>query len=141
MTLYAESSAVLSWLLGESTADEVRRLLGESELVVASELTVVECDRVLIRATGANLLADADAADRQARLAGAASHWNLLELDDEVLERARRSFPVKPIRTLDALHLASALVARRAVPGLALLSLDERIRENGERLGFRIAPR
>jgi len=138
--LYSESSAVVSWLLGESTAEGVRRLMGDSELVVASELTLVECDRVLIRAASSEVLSEADAADRRARLAAAAVHWNLLKLDDEVLERARRPFPLEPIRTLDALHLASALVARAALPDLAILSLDERVRANGERLGFRVAP-
>lgn len=140
MILYAESSAVVSWLLGEPDADEVRRLLGESELIVASELTLVECSRVMIRAASTRLLADASAAERQARLSAAAAHWNLLKLDDEVVERARRPFPIEPVRTLDALHLASAVVARNAIPGLALLSLDERLRENGEQLGFRVAP-
>lgn len=56
------------------------------------------------------------------------------------MERARRPFPVEPIRTLDALHLASALVARSAEAGLMLLTLDQRVRENAQRLGFETLP-
>jgi hypothetical protein len=41
--------------------------------------------------------------------------------DTEILERARRPFPGEPLGTLDALHLASALVALRSVLGFALL--------------------
>jgi hypothetical protein len=63
-----------------------------------------------------------------------------LRLDLEVIERARRPFPGEPIRTLDALHLASALVARAAVPGLALLTLDAAVREAGRGLGFAVLP-
>ena len=37
-------------------------------------------------------------------------------------------------------HLATALTARKAVPDLALLTLDDRIRRGGERLGFRLVP-
>lgn len=140
MILYAESSAVVSWLLGEPAAESVRRFLGESEVIVASELTLVECDRVLVRATVSELLADAEAARRRARLDQAAARWSLLKVDDEVLERARRPFPLEPVRTLDALHLASALAARAAVAELELLSLDARVRANGERLGFRVLP-
>lgn len=140
MNLYAESSAVAAWLLGESTADAVRRLLGEGELIVASDLTLVECDRVLIRAAATGALSEAEAADRRSRLTTAASHWNLLRIDDESVERARRPFPHEPIRTLDALHLASALVTRAAVGDVALLSLDQRVRSNGERLGFEVVP-
>jgi hypothetical protein len=56
------------------------------------------------------------------------------------VERARQPFPGVPIRTLDAVHLAAALAARSAVTGLALLSLDDRIRGAATRLGFPVQP-
>lgn len=37
MNRYAESSAVLAWLLDESSASSVRHLLGEAEVIVESE--------------------------------------------------------------------------------------------------------
>jgi hypothetical protein len=61
-------------------------------------------------------------------------------MDEEIAERARRPFPIEPIRTLDAIHLATASVARSLVPGLTLLSLDKRIRACGEALGFQALP-
>ncbi|MGH7266990.1 MAG: hypothetical protein ACREMB_19385, partial [Candidatus Rokuibacteriota bacterium] len=63
-----------------------------------------------------------------------------LHLDAEVIARARRPFPREPVRTLDALHLATALAARIAVGGLALVSLDQRIRTAGRELGFELLP-
>jgi hypothetical protein len=57
-----------------------------------------------------------------------------------VVERARRPFPREPLRALDALHLASALLARATLPDLALLSLDRRIRASGAALGLTIVP-
>ena len=42
MNLYVESSAVLAWLLDEATAPAVRRLLGEAEVIVASDLTLID---------------------------------------------------------------------------------------------------
>ncbi len=54
--------------------------------------------------------------------------------------RARRPLPDDAIRSLDAIHLASALVARAEIGDLALLTLDDRIRTAGQRLGFRIVP-
>ena len=50
MRLYAESSAVLAWLFGEPVGDVAREALAGAEMVLASELTLVECDRVLLRA-------------------------------------------------------------------------------------------
>ena len=140
MSLYAESSAVLAWLLDEDSAAEVRRLLGASDLIVASDLTLIECDRVLLRALALGELSEAEAADRRAHLATAASDWHTLRVAPEIVDRARRPFPGEPIRTLDAIHLASALAARAAVAGLGLLSLDERIRRAGSRLGLPILP-
>ncbi len=50
MKIYAESSAVLAWLLGEDAAPAVRQILTRAELVIASDLTLIECGRVLIPA-------------------------------------------------------------------------------------------
>ena len=140
MNLYAESSAVLAWLLGEPAANTVREFLQESESVAASDLTLVECERALIRAVTIGEIEEAAAADRRARLSAAATRWHVWRLDFEVIQRARKPFPVEPIRTLDALHLAAALQARASLPGLELLSLDDRIRRAGKQLGFRLRP-
>lgn len=140
MILYAESSAVLAWLLDEADGAEVRRRLASAEAVVASDLTVVECDRVLHRAAALDEITEAEAADRRAHLAAASAHWHLLRIGTQVVERARRPFPGEPVRTLDAIHLASILVARSAVAGVDLLSLDARIRKAATRLGIRVRP-
>lgn len=140
MNLYAESSAVLAWLLGEDAASRVRRALTSADLVLASDLTLVECDRVLLRAVMLGEMTEGAAADCRAHLNMAAAHWNVLRLGPDIIDRARRPFPTEPLRTLDALHLASAVVARAAVAGLGLLSLDDRIRGAALRLGFRVVP-
>ena len=141
MKIYAESSAVLAWLFGEDAAPRVREALGRAELVIASDLTLLECDRVLIRAAVHGEIDETAAADRRARLNRAATHWHLLRLSPDIVDRARRPFPAEPIRALDAIHLASALAARSGVAGVELLSLDDRLRQAGAQLGFRLQPR
>lgn len=136
MIVYAESSAVLAWLLGEPRGAEVRDQLASAELVITSDLTLVECDRVLIRATALGELPEAEAAGRRAELNGAAAHWTILRVGAEVIDRARQPFSKEPVRTLDAIHLASVLIARAAVPDLAVLSLDDHVRANARALGF-----
>ena len=140
MTLYAESSAVLAWLLGERSGEAVRDILSRADLVIASDLTLIECDRALIRAGRPAARRKAGGADRRGRLSSAAATWHMLRMHSDVAERARQPFPVEPVRTLDALHLASALCARVAVSGLAVLALDERIRSNAQELGFPLLP-
>jgi predicted nucleic acid-binding protein len=141
MKVYAESSAVLAWLLGEESGAPVQGVLRRAELVMASDLTLIECDRVLIRATHLRETDEASAADRRAQLNTTAGHWHLWRISPDIVERARRPFPGEPLRTLDAIHLASALASRAALPGVELLSLDERIRRTGRQLGFRLQPR
>src|SRR5258706_263951 len=85
-------------------------------------------------------LTEAEAADRRAHLIAAAAHWQVLRIAAEIVDRARQPFPGDPIRTLDAIHLASLLVARSAVVGLRLLSLDERVRQAANGLGVAVEP-
>ena len=140
MSVYAESSAILAWLLDEGAGPEIREILTSSDVVVASDLTLIECDRVLLRAVVLGELTEAEAADRRGHLSTAASHWHVLRISPEIVDRARQPFAGEPIRTLDAIHLASALAARGALPGLALLSLDERVRRAAAPLGLRVRP-
>jgi len=140
VTVYAESSAMLAWLLGESAGDVIRKHLADAQAVFTSALTLVECARALIRARTLEEIAEGEMVDRHRILAKASAHWHRVSLGDEILERAKRAFQTEPVRTLDAIHLASALAARSAVPDVALLSLDRRIREASAGLGFELVP-
>ncbi|MEO5896199.1 MAG: type II toxin-antitoxin system VapC family toxin [Vicinamibacterales bacterium] len=140
MILYAESSAVLAWLLDEGPGRQVRQLLEEADAILASDLTIIECERVLLRATAEGVLSEVEASDRRAYLTTAASHWHVLRIAGEIVDRARAPFPGDPVRTLDAIHLASVVVARSAIPELELLSLDDRVRTAAKRLGVSVKP-
>jgi hypothetical protein len=80
----------------------------------------------------------AQAADILAVFAQAASTWAILEISEEVARRAEDGFPDEPVRTLDAIHLASALFLRQSFPELAIVSVDERLRSNAALLGFQL---
>jgi predicted nucleic acid-binding protein len=138
--VYAESSAVLAWLFGERAESAVRRLLGEAERVVASTLTPLECARCLARGVATGQLPAADARVAVGLLGEASRGWALLEMTGPAIERARQTFPVEPVRTMDAIHLASALEFQEALGRLTLLSLDDRIRANATALGLTPAP-
>lgn len=141
MNIYAESSAVLCWLLGEKRRSVVQRMLRRAELVLTSDLTLVECDRVIIRALTLKEMSDRRAQSCRSRLASAAAQWHVLRVGADVVNRARLPYPGEPIRTLDALHLASALIGRTALPDLSVLSLDSRIRLAAQQLDFRVIPK
>jgi hypothetical protein len=58
---------------------------------------------------------------------------------DAVLARVRRPFPVEPIRTLDAVHLATAELLGEPPPLTTIVTRDYRVRENAEALGYAVA--
>ena len=140
MNVYAESSAVLGWLFGEPRGDAVRNVLADADTIIASDLTLIECDRILIRRRATGSLSDAAADRLRRRLTGTVERWTVLRIEREIVERARSPFPDEPIRTLDAIHLASAIVASTAVEDFGLLSLDDRVRSAARALGLRVVP-
>ena len=135
-SLYLETSAVLAWLLGQARADEVRATVDSAQVVVTSSLTFTEAERTMVRAENEELIRAADGQRLRGLLRRASSGWMRMMVTEDVLARAGRPFPVEPLRTLDAIHLATALTFTRAFSDLRLLSLDRRILENARALGI-----
>jgi hypothetical protein len=103
---YLDSSVVLRHvLLGEIAIEHVFAL----ERVVASELLEIECRRVLQRCRLNNELSDDGLVEGGDRLDKVLAGVTLLGLTERVKARAMQAFPVV-VKTLDALHLATALV-------------------------------
>jgi predicted nucleic acid-binding protein len=48
----------------------------------------------------------------------------------------RRPFPAEPIRTLDAIHLATAELLGEAPQLVTIVTRDERVRANARALGY-----
>jgi predicted nucleic acid-binding protein len=134
--IYLESSALLEWLLGQSGAAEVRRTVDRAEVVLTSKLTFTETERVLVRAESRGELRGGDAQRLRGLLNRAGASWTRMAVSDEVLSRAARAFPAEPVRTLDAIHLATALEFATVYPDLQVVSSDRRVRSNAEALGI-----
>jgi len=63
----------------------------------------------------------------------------VVDVDRAVLARVRRPFPIEPIRTLDAVHLATLELLGEAPQLVTVVTRDARVRENAEALGFVVA--
>jgi uncharacterized protein with PIN domain len=137
---YAESSAVLAWLLGEPDEAAVREVLGGAERVLSSTLTVVECTRAIRRGASSGRLEPTHELAALRLLDEVAASWITLEMTGRVLDRARARFPHEPVRTLDGLHLATAALFHETLGDLCIASLDDRIRRNALALGLTVMP-
>ena len=140
MIAYGESSAVLAWILGEPGGEVVRTSLAAAERVTSSTLTAVACARALARGVAIGRFGRTEELAALRLLDEASASWVTLDMSSQVLSRARAPFPVEPVRTLDALHLATALAFREALPSLTVVSLDERVRANARELGLPLLP-
>jgi hypothetical protein len=137
--VYVESSALLTWLLGEPRAHEVISALNQAQTVVTSVLSLLEVERALNRAEYQRILTAGQAERLRGMLGRSKAGWIMMEMSEDVRSRAGRVFPLEPVRTLDAIHLATVLIFMRAFPDLQLLSYDERILENVRPLGIDIS--
>lgn len=134
--LYVETSAILAWLLGDEGRLRARRVLDSAEQVVTSVLTLLEATRAITRAASEQRITDADDSRLKRLLTGTTTAWHLLEITPDIRIRAGEPFPIEPVRTLDAIHLATSLQFGRAFPSLPVLTFDERILANLAPLGL-----
>lgn len=141
MIVYAESSAVLAWLLEQPRAGECIDIFSRASRVTCSVLTQFECERVVRRSVAIGSLGAQDEARCRSFLARVSANWPSTDVTPDVLARARRLFPKEPVRTLDALHLGTALLLRATIPDLTIATLDNRVAENASLLGFDVLPR
>jgi predicted nucleic acid-binding protein len=137
--VYLETSAMLAWLLGEARANEAKSQIDEAQTVVTSAVTFVEAERTLIRLEAQRLLSAGHAEILRGLISRSRAGWVSMEISEEVRGRAGRFFPSEPVRTLDAIHLATALLFMRVFPALEILSFDQRILMNARALGIGIA--
>lgn len=135
-SLYIETSAILSWLMGEKEGRDVVALINNSEHVVSSVLSHLETERALIRAENEKIIKSADRQKIRGMYKSVSSSWSYIEMTVEIIERASQSFPVEPVRSLDAIHLATALESLQLYPEIKLLSFDKRIVANIVPLGL-----
>jgi predicted nucleic acid-binding protein len=129
-----ESSALVAALLERDTA-AMRRLSAGTQHVT-SALTLAEAGRAIIRARATGRLAVAEEQAAVRALRTFERRCFILDVDRAVLARVRRPFPIEPIRTLDAVHLATAELLGEAPQLVTIVTRDVRVRDNAGALGY-----
>lgn len=133
---YIDTSALLAWLFGESRADEFVECINSSEVNVCSELCYLETMRAIRRAISDRTISENKGESLTETFNTFYSSLFRMSIDESTVTRASKSFPVEPVRSLDAIHLATALEYKKLYPELRLLSFDKRIIDNIEPLDF-----
>lgn len=103
---------------------------------VTSALTLAQANRGVVRARVSGRLTAEQERRAIRALRTFARRCDLVAVTDAVLERAGRPFPVELIRTLDAIHLATADALGDAPQFMTVVTRDLCVRENAQALGF-----
>ena len=121
MTAYIDTSALLRVILREPGAlDDLRSY----ETLVSSELLAVESARTIDRLRLQGALTVEEAAVRLRTITDWLEAINLVLLRPPVLSRASEPLPT-PLGTLDALHLATALIWRERMGNLPTMATHD----------------
>ena len=127
--LYLDTSAVLRAVLESGTTPEVESRIRAAPALITSRLSLVESARAMLRARSIESISEQRLADAEREIETMWARCEIWELTRAVCGLAREVAPGRPLRTLDALHLATFVLARRRIEGLELLTVDARLAE------------
>lgn len=125
--MYLDSSAIVKLVVAERETEALSAYIGSAELVT-SDIAEVEVPRASFLQTGSvETLAHAYAVLRR---------FTLIALDDDLRDEAARARPPE-LRTLDAIHLVSALRIRERTD--AIVIYDRRLGTAAKAARLRVA--
>lgn len=131
MPSYVDSSALLKRYIDEHDSVVAERLLASDSVLVTSWLTVVEVRRNLAR-----LLTGAALRDARNQFGVDLEAFALVSIDETICRAAAEIGEQLGVRTLDAIHLASA--RRLLIPSLPFVTFDLRQAQAARALGFTV---
>ena len=124
--VYADASALVKLVIEEEESGPLMELIGGEQVPASSIVSAVEVPRAVRRAGEPH-----DAIENARRLVDA---LELLTLDDEVVSRTWAIYP--SVRSLDAIHLASALTLGSELDAFA--AYDRRLQRAARDLGLHV---
>lgn len=130
---YIESSALVAAVLeGDTEARASIRAQGQR---VTSALTVAETGRAVLRARLSGRITLEQERAAMLALQRFTARCHIVSVTEAILAHAGRAFPVEPIRTLDAIHLATVEALGDPPALVTIVTRDIRVRDNAIALG------
>ena len=133
---YFDTSVVVKRHLHESGSALARTLLRRHRAVSSAVMPVEAMSALTRKRTSGEVTARAFETIAS-RMRAERAHWSLVEVSAEVLTSAEDLVRRTPLRTLDAIHVASALVVRAAAgTPITFGTADARQRDAAEAAGL-----
>lgn len=134
MNAYIDTSVLLRVVLGEPQRLRIWPKITEA---FSSELIRLECLRTIDRGRIRLGLDDRTIAKQRGAVIETIESLRLISLDRVILDRASEPFPTS-LGSLDAIHLASAVLAREQLGDLILATHDDELGLAAQAVGFSV---
>ncbi len=136
--LYVDTSVLVKRCVQEPRSDDASRATSAYAVVTSALAPLEALSAISAKHRGGSL---STAAFRAAvrRLEDERSRWTVVEIVPAVLLRAERVIRTAPARTLDAVHIASALFFQETAGGnIPFLTADDKQRRSAEAAGLTV---
>jgi predicted nucleic acid-binding protein len=135
--IYLDTSTYLKLFVKEKGSQVARPLVRKSRIISSAILTI-ECFSSLSRKRKRGELGDKDFNSLVSKIKMDAEYIEILRLTDEILLRAESVALQSDSRTLDSIHIASALIFRDTTEiDLTFVTSDKRQREFADHQGLK----
>ena len=134
---YFDTSALVKRYVTEPGSNSVRLLL-RTHRVVSSVLVRLESVSAVRRRHTEGQLTNAQQQRLLRRIEADDASWELVPIGDEVVEGARRLLLAHQLRTLDAIHLASASIVAAEGVQMPFVTADHRQADVGRLAGLEV---
>lgn len=132
MILYLDSSSLVKIFVDEEGSEEVRRQVDEARWASTSVIAYPEARSAFARQMREGALSRQDHGLVKASLDVSWSQLLVLQVTDEIRDRAGDLAEAYALRGFDSVHLSSYLELARRVPRARFSSFDERLRQATE---------
>lgn len=123
---YFDTSALVKNYIREAGSSRVRGLLTSYEFL-SSAITPIELHSAVQRRRRQGEITQPNYNSIVSRLAKDRSYWQLVEVVPQILSKAEELVKPANVRTLDAIHIASAIIIQDSLTTpLPFISADER---------------
>ena len=139
MILYLDTSALIKIYVAEEGTDAVKEAISRASVVAASRVAYAEARAALARARRETRIGERDLRQTVVELDEDWKRFLVLEVTDDLVQRAGDLAEEYALRAYDALQLASALILKRRVDSsVFFLAFDQDLTQAAQSAGLAV---
>lgn len=139
--IFWDASAIIPLCIDGSQSKVAKGILKKDSSMVVWWGSIVECHSAFARLRRDNVLKHSEEDQVRDLLAILANAWTEVEPSGDIRDTASRLLLTHPLRAVDSLQLAAALVwANKTPKGNHFVCLDRRLRDAARKEGFILMP-